>query len=112
MDKSEMPIRVDVKVTPQGDKPDSEDSPLALVKVRRWIIMDTDPSVAKLARYRTDHPLEAYNAWTASVYLARWFMTKREASGVLRDMWKRRLIIAERSARKAEIVRPDNPASF
>jgi len=112
MDKSEMPIRVDVKVTPHGEKPDSETSPLALVKVRRWLIADTDPSVAKLARFRTDHPLTAYNAWTASIYLARWFMTKREAAGVLRDMNKERLILAERLARKAELVRPDNPASF
>ena len=111
MDCSEMPVRVEVKVTLQGDKPNSEDSLIGLKKAKRWVIMDTDESVSKLARYRTDHPLTAYNAWTSSVYLARWFMTKRKAEIALLKMWKDRLILAERAARRAEIIRPDNPAA-
>jgi len=108
----EKPVEVEVKITPEGSPATHLDgkSRLVLRTVKRWVIMDTHPDVARIARYRTDHPLNNVDAWTSSVYVARWFLHEVEATEALKAMWEQRLILAERSARKAQDLHPDNPA--
>mgnify|MGYP003149209107 CR=1 FL=1 len=113
MDASEKAVQVTVKVTDNGVPSTFEmraNEHMRLKMVKRWVIMDTDPSVSRVARYRADHPLNAYNAWTASVYIARWFKTRALAQEALEAMWSERLVLAERTARQAVEIRPDNPA--
>ena len=107
----EKAVEVTVKITPTGEKGNRDaDTFDDLETVKRWVIMDTSPELARLARYRSDSPLKADNAWTQSVYLARWFLTEALAQESLEAMWKERLILAERAAHRAEVINPHNPA--
>ena len=81
IDPYERVVAVEVEVTADGDPA----CPASKVRktVTRYVVMDTDPAVSKVAKYRTDHALKTYNAWTAFKDEARWRRTRREARDAL-----------------------------
>lgn len=78
-ESDEQVIQVEIKLNHDDEK-----------TVTRFVIMDTHPSVAKTARYRTSDPLESYNAWTAFASGARHFITCEKAQQALLDLWEER----------------------
>ncbi len=90
IDPFEQVVSVEVEIDQVGEPADYGSANSKTV--RRYVIMDTHPSVSHVAKYRTAHPLKMHNAWTFFKSGARWHKTEREATDALYELWGERMM--------------------